>query len=110
MRLEAYHRNIRVSIICPGFVETPLFSKVFSGQPNEIHQTGKHYPSVSLSSKRCANIIAVAIANEISESWTAAQPSLFLTYVGFYLSDLYRISGPKSIDKKALDHHWEHGL
>lgn len=42
-----------------------------------------------MSTKRCAYLMAVALANKLDESWISEHPILGLTYMGQYMPSIY---------------------
>ena len=66
--------------LVPGPVETEISEKSVGGPENRIHleRTEK------MSAARCAELIVIAIANKLNESWISIQPWLFLTYLNSY--------------------------
>ena len=44
----------------------------------------------SMTTERCARLIAVATANRLVDTWISINPFLFLTYVGQYCPSLVK--------------------
>jgi len=78
IQLQTYKDGIRICVTNPGPTETQI-------GPKSIKIGGKRLnlgDSKKMSSKRCAELILIAMANKLSESWISEQPFLLLTYLG----------------------------
>ncbi|XP_011302826.1 dehydrogenase/reductase SDR family member 7 [Fopius arisanus] len=91
LRVEKMNKNIPISIVCPGAVQTPFLSESFTDT------IGKKFGEVTanaknkLSSERCAHLIAVAMVNHVDECWIAHSTSLQLTYLARYYPNIARV-------------------
>ncbi|XP_035292541.1 dehydrogenase/reductase SDR family member 7 isoform X1 [Cricetulus griseus] len=76
--------GITVSTICPGLVHSNIFQNSFT---SEITETlGSNAEALSkMETSRCAQLILIALANDLKEVWIAQQPHLFKTYVWQYV-------------------------
>lgn len=55
-----------------------------------------------MSTERCADLVAVAIANKQKMSWIARQPFLLLAYMAQYMPTLTRFIAPWIISEDRL--------
>lgn len=91
LRSEVLQRGVKVTLTCPGPIDTPRAESESTEQKLE-----KRLPV-----KRCAELIVQAGAHDLMEAWISYQPILFLLYVMQYLPALafYIINtvGPKRV-------------
>ncbi|PIA25759.1 hypothetical protein AQUCO_10800032v1 [Aquilegia coerulea] len=87
LRSELYKKGIKVTIVCPGPIET---SK--SGGAPSSGQKGSSEKRVS--SERCAELTVVAATHGLKEAWISDQPVLAVMYmvqympiIGYWLMD-----------------------
>ena len=81
MRNEYHSKGIRFTMIVPGPVATQLIERA-SGQMKWNRNKLKR--SLFLQPDRCAELMAVSIANEVGESWLAKNPVLAYIYLFTY--------------------------
>ncbi|CAK9326016.1 unnamed protein product, partial [Citrullus colocynthis] len=87
LRSELYHKGIRVTVVCPGPIETS------TGSGTEA--IGKEGVSEKrLSSERCAQLTIIAATHNLKEVWISYQPVLAVMYlvqymptIGYWLMD-----------------------
>lgn len=101
LRLEMGEQHITVTNVCPGFVKTSV-------DVNALKHDGSKYnkpdPMISngMSSRRCAELIAIATSNQMEEVWVAKQPYLLGFYLFQYLPSLYAVMA-KRMALKTLE-------
>ncbi|XP_065175315.1 dehydrogenase/reductase SDR family member 7-like [Sycon ciliatum] len=85
MRMEVVDRNVAVTLVCPGPVVSQGSANATTGSMNE--EIGAHNVDdrKKVSTARCSHLVAVALANQLSEIWISRNPILFFTYIGQYL-------------------------
>ncbi|KAK3092638.1 hypothetical protein FSP39_005225 [Pinctada imbricata] len=91
LRVEVATRGVSVTSICPG----PVFSNILSTAFTENHgeelggamKTGEK----RMSTERCAELCAVAMANKLDEVWLSNNPVLFFLYLNQYFPNLAKI-------------------
>ncbi|XP_063993209.1 dehydrogenase/reductase SDR family member 7 [Diachasmimorpha longicaudata] len=91
LRAEKQNKNIPISIVCPGAVQTPFLSESFTDTVGEKFGQVTQHAKNKVSPERCAHLIAVAIVNNIDESWIAHSTALQLTYLVKYYPSLGRM-------------------
>lgn len=87
LRSELFHKGIKVTVVCPGPIETSKDSEAgSSGQPTLSEKR--------VSSERCAELTIIAASNGLKEAWISYQPVLGVMYlvqympsIGFWLMD-----------------------
>ncbi|KAF2359891.1 Short-chain dehydrogenase/reductase SDR [Trinorchestia longiramus] len=101
LRLEGLADNIRVTMLCPGPVDSELLKSVYTeklGQGVAEERVGTR-----MSAMRCAELTATAIAYELPEVWMSLQPVLTLQYLHHYFYNvvhlLFRFVGVERIMK-----------
>lgn len=66
---QLYHKNIRVSLVCPGPIVTDLMNQCYLSGVDPRHATADHryvkYPSLFMTAERCAQLYAIALANQV---------------------------------------------
>ncbi|CAG7731340.1 unnamed protein product [Allacma fusca] len=84
LRMETCGNNISVTLICPGFTDTPIFTKCVTKEPGEVGIVilPKGYPIMSV--ERCAYLTLVSMANRLNESWISKLPFIPLAYMQNY--------------------------
>ncbi|ONI05224.1 hypothetical protein PRUPE_6G363500 [Prunus persica] len=87
LRSELYQKGIRVTIVCPGPIETSTGSGAASSE-------NKASSEKRVSSERCAELTIVAATHCLKEVWISYQPVLTVMYlvqyvptVGYWLMD-----------------------
>lgn len=77
LRYEYYSKGIKFTICVPGPVSTEIYLKsAIKGEKKNGFQS-----CMDMKAKRCAKLMLVSIANQLSESWITRQPLLYLTYL-----------------------------
>ena len=84
-------KNISFLSICPGPVDTPFMRNIFSEKmassfksAAQTHRAGGD----RVRAERCAELVAVAMANKLDEVWIAKHPILFFVYMTQYFPNL----------------------
>jgi len=84
LRNEACHKNIHVTLLCPGPTFSDLLAQCFTDEPGRP-LGGKMRPTDRrMTSERCAFLSAVAIANKLEESWIGLFPIVSMLYLSTY--------------------------
>ncbi|CAG7832414.1 unnamed protein product [Allacma fusca] len=103
LRMETYRKNIDVTIICPGPVDTPIFTKVVMQKSGELGKTKLPEGFTFMSPERCAYLCLISIANRLHESWLSKFPFIPIGYLQLYcplLSDIFfRTFGWKKVEE-----------
>lgn len=102
IRNESHERGIRVTIACPGPTLTQAADRAFTASLNETFGAKHTQEMKRMSAGRCANLIAVAIVNEIDEAWICFQPILFLYYFVQYLPSISRWVLPRFLTGERM--------
>ena len=106
LRLEGYLNNIKVSVVCPGVIDTGAYKRALGGKKDQASdQSTEVYNwanSVSLqswigepkvkgmSTQRCTELIAIGIANQLDEMWITLRDVLIITYLSQYCPSVFR--------------------
>lgn len=95
LRAEKMLDNISVCMVCPGPIMTDFLQESFTEKTGEKY--GKPAPGVKnkLTARRCGDLMAVAIANNLHEVWIAAPAILYLVYLIKYLPNIAKWVLPK---------------
>ncbi|WCJ38877.1 Hydroxysteroid 11-beta-dehydrogenase 1-like protein [Euphorbia peplus] len=76
LRSELYQKGIKVTIVCPGPIETSNGS----GETTSAKKTEKR-----VSSERCAELTIIAATHGLKEAWISYQPVLGVMYLVQYM-------------------------
>ncbi|KAJ1256691.1 hypothetical protein BS78_K332800 [Paspalum vaginatum] len=106
LRSELCTKGIKVTVVCPGPIETPQSS----GAASSVQ---RHSSEKRVSVERCAELTIVATTHGLKEAWISYQPVLTVMYlmqymptVGYWLMDKI---GAKRLDaaaKKGNTYSW----
>lgn len=87
LRSELFHKGIKVTVVCPGPIDTSKVS--VAGSSEQAKPSEKR-----VSSERCAELTIIAASNRLKEAWISHQPVLGVMYlvqyvpsIGFWLMD-----------------------
>lgn len=87
LRSELFQKGIKVTVVCPGPIETSNNSGVKTSE-------NKGSPEKRVSSERCAELTIVAASHGLKEVWISNQPVLAVMYlvqymptIGYWLMD-----------------------
>ncbi|KAJ4835291.1 hypothetical protein Tsubulata_045268 [Turnera subulata] len=73
LRSELYQRGIKVTVVCPGPIETSNGTGTTSGSEKRV------------SSTRCAELTIIAMTHDLKEAWISNQPVLAIMYLVQYM-------------------------
>ncbi|KAI4471662.1 dehydrogenase/reductase sdr family member 7-related [Holotrichia oblita] len=103
LRNEKGHKNLCVTLLCPGPTFTNFLTESFTGKPGEKYGIGTRPTDKRMTAERCGELCAVALANKIPESWIALFPLIPLVYIAVYFPFVFRcglkILGPEALFK-----------
>lgn len=102
MRIELYNRNIDVTVVCPGPVETELFNKSFTTKL-DVPMAKLRVPSTKImTAQRCAQLYTLAIVNKVDEAWLISNPFLFAIYFAVNFPTITKFIGKRLLTQKRL--------
>ncbi|EMS65866.1 Dehydrogenase/reductase SDR family member 7 [Triticum urartu] len=78
LRSELCTKGIKVTVVCPGPIETPVSSGATSSSQ-------RHSSEKRVSVERCAELTIVAATHGLKEAWISYQPVLAVMYVVQYM-------------------------
>nr|XP_024367032.1 dehydrogenase/reductase SDR family member 7-like isoform X2 [Physcomitrium patens] len=91
LRAEVLQRGVKVSVVCPGPINTPRHES----------ETSEEFLEKRVTVQRCAELIVRSGGHDLMETWICLQPILFLLYVMQYLPALgffvINLIGPKRV-------------
>ncbi|KAK6911754.1 Short-chain dehydrogenase/reductase SDR [Dillenia turbinata] len=100
LRSELYQRGIKVTIVCPGPIET------YNG-------TGSGSTERRVPAERCAELTIIAASHGLKEAWISNQPVLAVMYlvqyfptIGFWLMDKIGAKRLEAVAKKGNNYPW----
>ncbi|KAF8701579.1 hypothetical protein HU200_033501 [Digitaria exilis] len=109
LRSELCTKGIKVTVVCPGPIETPQYS----GAASSVQRHSSSSLQKRVSVERCAELTIVAATHGLKEAWISYQPVLTVMYlvqymptVGYWLMDKV---GAKRLDaaaKKGNTYSW----
>jgi len=103
IRIELFTRNITVTIVCPGPVDTELFEKsLTSSLTKKIEEKKFNFGVEMMRVERCAKLYGVAIANKVNTAWIIVQPVLIMAYIGTYMPTLLSNTWPRLFNEQKL--------
>ncbi|KAL0109594.1 hypothetical protein PUN28_014564 [Cardiocondyla obscurior] len=79
--MEYPDKNIHVTMVCPGPVQTDFLAESFTGKLGEKYGVTTDVSKSKVSAERCAILMAVAIANKLDEVWIATTSPLRIAYL-----------------------------
>ncbi|XP_010549768.1 PREDICTED: dehydrogenase/reductase SDR family member 7 [Tarenaya hassleriana] len=107
LRSELYQKGIKVTIVCPGPVET-------SNGTGTTTSENKKSPERRVSAERCAELTIIAASHNLKEAWISYQPVLPVMYlvqympsVGFWLMDKVGGKRVEAAEKKDNTYSWK---
>lgn len=83
--------GIDVTIFCPGPTATNFLQECFTNAPGEKYNTPVSADDKRLTSERCAELYAIALANKTPISWAGTRPMNFIFYIGCYYPNVKRM-------------------
>ncbi|WZZ63302.1 hypothetical protein YC2023_063409 [Brassica napus] len=81
LRSEFYQKGIKVTVVCPGPIETPNGTGTSTSED-------KNSPEKRVSSERCAELTIIAASHNLKEAWISYQPVLLVMYLVQYMPSL----------------------
>ncbi|XP_012256041.2 dehydrogenase/reductase SDR family member 7 [Athalia rosae] len=91
LRIEALGKNIKTTIFCPGPVQTPFLAESFTGKTGEKLGEQTAVTPDKISSERCGELYALALANGIHECWVCFPKVMILLHICFYYPNLGKL-------------------
>ncbi|XP_078357859.1 dehydrogenase/reductase SDR family member 7-like isoform X1 [Oculina patagonica] len=91
-RMELVEHNIHVQTVLPGPVQSNLRLQSFTEDINKVWGSTR-MSDVDLpvmSTERCAQLMAVGMANNLDEVWISENPMLLMTYINQYFPNFFR--------------------
>ena len=101
LRLESYSRGIRVSMMCPGPVVSPITERAFTSTSGETWGKKHADDSKRMPTDRCAHLMAVTLANQLDEVWICPQPILIYYYTTQYMPSFTRFISSRFISRET---------
>ncbi|KAK2704015.1 hypothetical protein QYM36_017675 [Artemia franciscana] len=90
LRTEKAAFGIKITIVCPGPVFSNILRQAATEKAGSIFGEDMKSSDNRVSTQRCAQLMAIAIANEVTECWIAFNPVMFFMYYACYLPDTFR--------------------
>ena len=89
VRCEGWSKGIRVTTVCPGPTLTPLIERSFHSETfiDEV-KSSSSLKEGKLDVTRVTELMLVAIANSLQESWISLRPILWFCFTCQYFPDL----------------------
>ncbi|KAL6260296.1 hypothetical protein P5V15_007828 [Pogonomyrmex californicus] len=81
--MEHPDKNINVTTVCPGPVQTDFLAESFTEKSGEKYGVRTEVSQNKISAARCASLMAVAIVNKLDEVWIAKPDTLRITYLTY---------------------------
>lgn len=91
LRLESVILGgLDVTLTCPGPVFSRVRERAFTAVPGQTYNMKDTPQSRLMQTDRCAQLIAVAIANKMDEVWISENPILLSMYLSQYMPSIFR--------------------
>lgn len=90
LRTELYEDNINITMVCPGPVFSNILREAFTEVNGDIYDKEMMPTENRMSTQRCAELMAVAMANKMYEVWISPNPPLLFVYLSQYSPTLAR--------------------
>jgi len=84
LRNETRTTNIRVTILCPGPTFSQLLGQCFTENAGETFKQEMQSTDKRMTAERCAQLMTIAMANGIEQSWISIFPIIPLVYLQAY--------------------------
>ena len=95
-RTELWNRRIRFTTVCPGPVVSEIRQRTLTTIGGKLEHLNLYSAFFTeMDTKRCAKLMLIAIANQLSECWIANQPVLMSNYAAQYFPSLTMYFGPR---------------
>jgi len=91
LRAEKMSKNIPITIVCPGPIQTPFLAEGFTEKPGEKYGHETEISKSKMAPGRCSKLMAVAIANQVRVAWIANPLVIQLTYLAVNYPNLGRL-------------------
>ncbi|CAG7826952.1 unnamed protein product [Allacma fusca] len=91
LRIETCGYNVSVTLVCPGLVDTPIFTKAVTKEPEKANNITKPLGLPIMSVERCAYLTLISMANRLNESWISKLPTIPMAYLENYCPIIYHI-------------------
>lgn len=91
LRSEKMNKNIAITMICPGPIQTPFLAEGFTAKAGEKFGHETELSKSKMGPGRCSRLMAVAIANEVHEAWIANPLVIQLTYLTINYPNIGRL-------------------
>lgn len=88
-RTEFNRTGVKVTVVCPGPIVSHILENCYTGKVGEKF-SGEPILKGKMSTERCAQLMAIAIANELDCCWISLQPVLILHYFAQYTPSFFR--------------------
>ncbi|EEC04442.1 dehydrogenase, putative [Ixodes scapularis] len=82
--------GLDVTLTCPGPVFSRVRERAFTAVPGQTYNMKDSPQSRLMQTDRCAQLIAVAIANKMDEVWISENPILLSMYLSQYMPSIFR--------------------
>lgn len=82
--------GLDVTLTCPGPVFSRVRERAFTAVPGQTYNMKDTPQSRLMQTDRCAQLIAVAIANKMDEVWISENPILLSMYLSQYMPSIFR--------------------
>ncbi|GBL97493.1 Dehydrogenase/reductase SDR family member 7 [Araneus ventricosus] len=90
LRSEMLDENIDITLVCPGPVVSKLTRRSPTGKVEEKDDRQQQSTYMQMSTERCSDLMATAIAYKLDECWISLQPFLLTFYVAQYFPSKFR--------------------
>lgn len=109
IRMESYSRGIKVTMLCPGPVFSNLINRAFTAVPGQTAGTVHDKSNKRMATERCADLMAVAIVNQLTVSWICQQPMLTYYYANQYIPGWCKLLLPRFVSLEKMKEMREGG-
>lgn len=102
LRTEKQSKNIAITMICPGPIQTDFLSESFTEKPGEKLGEKTAVSPNKVSANRCGQLIAIGLANKLTEIWIADSLVIMFCYLRFFPNlnqIIWRFIGPSFFQK-----------
>lgn len=103
LRIESYKKGVSVTMVCPGPVVSNLAKRSFTSEIDKTYKAPENPKMQVMTTRRCAQLMAVAIANKLDESWAMIQPILIFAYISQYFPTSTRWLLVRVVSERQLE-------
>ncbi|KAH0950643.1 hypothetical protein HN011_000408 [Eciton burchellii] len=89
-KMEHYNKSIHVTMVCPGPIQTNFLPESFTEKSGEKYGVKAKVTKEKMNAQRCAVLMGIAIANQLSEVWIVQSKILTILYLAYCFPNILK--------------------